>query len=435
MKYIHLFNTFKPARCCGATFPFDAIATGGAGAINAGTTLYTNNQNLRQQRGENERNRRFSHDEAELARNWQSEEWLKQFNIQREEWYNQQKELSEQNYQQFLKEANYNSPTHQVQRLGQAGFNPSAVLSGNGTGLVSAASGNMQNVGNISVPSGGAQSGAVASAPSSSLPTERPLDLSFIGSMFRDMSEGSKTNKTLQPLLDQMAQQTNLLLQQSLGQKLTNEFNEVRNLVASATKNAKIQQAYADLGYTYAETYLQYKNGEKIDSEILVNKTLEFLNKIKAKCGQEEYLQLVFAVEHMDESFRNMMQNDASQRALNAANAENAHESAVDTASTRSDRLLLMRSQTSLTNIQRELGENQNAFEDETFTARVDNTLQVLENNKALNAESRQKVKESRERIKTLRKQRKFIDAKSEMDIITGYVNSIARVADSFIPL
>lgn len=324
MNFYNLFNTYRPRSCHNAAFPWQAVATGGAGALNAGTTLYTNSQNLKHQQAENEKNRKFSHDEAELARNWQSQEWLKQYNLQREEWYNQQKELANQNYQQFLKEAEYNSPTNQVSRLGKAGFNPSAVLSGNGTGLVSAASGNMQNVGNISVPSGGAQSGAVASAPSSSLPPQQSVDLSFIGSMFRDFSEASKTNKTLQPLLDQMAQQTNLLMKQVVGQELTNEFNEVQNQIAAATKSPKIQQAFADLGYTYAETYLQYKNGEKIDSEILVNKTLEFLNKIKGKCAQEEYLQLVFAVEHLDESFQNILQNDASQRALNYANAANA---------------------------------------------------------------------------------------------------------------
>lgn len=434
MKIWNILNGFAPLRKCSVMTPLAAAVTGGTSALNAATTIYTNNQNLKNQRSENQKNRDFSHDEAEIARNWQADQWLKQYNLQRDEWYKQQQSMAETNYQQFLREAEYNSPTNQVKRLSQAGFNPSAVLSGNGTGLVSAASGNMQNVGSMSVPTGGSLSGAQAAAPAAPLPQQRSVDLSFIGTMFKDIAEGTKTNASLQPLLDQMAAQTQLFLRQAVGQGLANEFQEVQNLVAKATQNTKINQAFADLGLTYAETYLKYKEGEKIDSDILVNKTLEALNMSKKKMNDQEYQQLLFAVAHLQEGWDNMLKNDASQRALNYANAENAHENAVDTLSTRPFRQQLMQAQIELTNIQRELGKNQDAFEDNTFSARVDAVLVDLQKNQALTEETRQKIKESRQRIKLLRKEHKWFDARVEAEIAARYINAASSAISSVLP-
>lgn len=424
LKFLY---SYIPQKKCGALAVGAGIGAGGmlaSSLVNSVSTSKANKANISNQRSENAINRQFSHDEADLDRNWQADQWLKQYNLQRDEWYKQQQTLADQSYQQFLKEASYNSPTNQVQRLSQAGLNPSAVLSGNGSGLVSAATGNLHSLGSPSVPSGGSVPGAMANPMTSPLPQQRPLDLSFIGSMFRDISEGTKTNKTLIPLLDQMTAQTNLYLQQVVGQELSNQYQAVANQVASITKNAKINQAYADLGYTYAESFLKYKQGDEIDSKILVNKSVEFLNSIKSKCSQEEYLQLVFAVDHMDETYRNMLSNDSSQRSLNYANAENARQSAVDTEQTRDYRKQLLQAQTELTSINHELGKNQDAFEDATFANRVDTVLSELERSQALTDDTRQKIQESRERIKSLRKDRKWVDAKNVTDMVSKYVNS-----------
>ena len=122
---------------------------------------------------------------------------------------------SEQQWLNFMRQANYNSPVEQSKRLAQAGLNPSALLGGQGSsGLVSAATGNINAAPSPSVPSGGSVSGAASAPPM--IPMKNPLDgsLNAIGSFVRDIAEADKNNKTVQPFVE-------LLGQQVISQKVT----------------------------------------------------------------------------------------------------------------------------------------------------------------------------------------------------------------------
>ena len=165
-KVLRSFDSYKPSFCCGAEAGVVALAA--SGFTNLLGTIATNDTN----KSINEDTLRFSSREAQKQRDFQKDEWTRQFQLQRDEWYNQLNAQSEQQWQNFLREAQYNSPENQVTRLSQAGLNPSAVLGQNGSsGLVAAATGNVHSASSPSVPSGGSVTGASAQTPSM-IPTE-----------------------------------------------------------------------------------------------------------------------------------------------------------------------------------------------------------------------------------------------------------------------
>lgn len=262
----------------------------------------------------NKRAQQFSAEEAEKQRKWQSDEWTRQYNIQRDEWYKQLEAYSNQQWQQYLREAEYNSPGNQVHRLAQAGLNPSAVLGGQGSsGLVSAATGNISNVGSPAPPSGGSVSGAAASSPAQ-IPMQPINALTQFGSVLRDLAAAGKDNALTQPMVE-------LLGQQVIGEKLQNDYRTFENEILSKIKDTKVKQAFADLKLTMAQEAVQNALGKNYDADTLLKKAEEALAVSKKKLSDKEYEVVAFNVEHLLETFTTEINLKKSETAKNRADA------------------------------------------------------------------------------------------------------------------
>ena len=313
-------SPFVPNKCCGIEAGVGAaMVTGGAGIVSG---LMTNQSNA----DLNSQNLRFSAQEAEKQRQFQKDEWTRQFQLQRDEWYKQLNAQSEQQWLNFMRQANYNSPVEQSKRLAQAGLNPSALLGGQGSsGLVSAATGNINAAPSPSVPSGGSVSGAAASVPSM-IPMKNPLDgsLSSIGSFIRDIAEANKNDKTVQPFVE-------LLGQQVIGQKLQNDWQTFENDILSKTKDVKVRQAFRNLKLTGVEIALKQALTGEADSSAALKSAETALAIAKEKCSQQEYEQLAFAVTHLMETWTTQQELFKSQTKSNYASASASYASAAYT--------------------------------------------------------------------------------------------------------
>jgi hypothetical protein len=322
MNYKLYFGSspFVPDRCCGIE------ATVGAALVTAGAGVVSNIATNKANADINDENLRFSANQAAIQRQFQKDEWTRQFQYQRDEWYKQLDAQSNQQWLNFMRQANYNSPVEQSKRLAQAGLNPSALLGGQGSsGLVSAATGNINAAPSPSVPSGGSVSGASASAPPM-IPMKNPLDgsLNAIGSFVRDIAEADKNNKTVQPFVE-------LLGQQVISQKLQNEWQSFENDILNRTKDVQVRQAFKNLKLTGVEISLKRALTGEADSSKLLKDAEKALTLAKKNCSDKEYEQLSFSVEHLLETWTTQQELFKSQTLSNKASASASYASAAYT--------------------------------------------------------------------------------------------------------
>ena len=373
MNYKLYFGSspFVPQKCCGIEAGVGAaLVTGGAGIF---SSLMTNDANA----DINEENLRFSAQQADIQRRFQKDEWTRQFQLQRDEWYKQLNAQSEQQWLNFMRQANYNSPVEQSKRLVQAGLNPSALLGGQGSsGLVSAATGNINAAPSPVVPSGGSVTGASANAPSM-IPMKNPLDgsLSSIGAFIRDIAEANKNDKTVQPFVE-------LLGQQVIGQKLQNEWQSFENYILSKTKDVQVRQAFRNLKLTGVEIGLKQALTGEADSSRLLKDAEKALTLAKEKCTDKEYEQLTFAVTHLLETWTTQQELFKSQTLFNKASASASYASALYTGALtksenefrafRKDNLKLVNDYQSFLN---DITENDKIISDNTLSERQKATL------------------------------------------------------------
>lgn len=319
MNYKLYFGSspFIPDKCFGIEATVGAALASGAAGIVSGVMTNETNKDL------NSANLRFSAQQAELQRRFQKDEWTRQFQLQRDEWYKQLNAQSDQQWLNFMRQAEYNSPVEQSKRLAQAGLNPSALLGGQGSsGLVSAATGNINAAPSPSVPSGGSVSGASASAPSM-IPMKNPLDgsLTAIGSFVRDIAEADKTNKTIEPFVQLMGQQV-------ISQKLQNEWQTFENEILNRTKDVQVRQAFRNLKLTAVEIGLKQALTGEADSSAALKEAEKALTIAKEKCSGKEYEQLCFGVEHLLETWTTQQELFKSQTLSNKASASASYASA-----------------------------------------------------------------------------------------------------------
>lgn len=304
-------------------------------AVSTAGEIYTNERNISEEKKENQRNRDwqseenqrsrdFSSEEAEKQRNWSSDEWQRQFNAQRDEWYNQLQAQYGAQWDQFLRESEYNSPQNQVQRLSEAGLNPSAVLGANLGGLVSASRGSIPSS-SPSVPTGGTVSGASASASTGSPSTgsvglaNNPFRMSDFGSLVRDLADAAKTNKTLEPYLNNLLADTQLKLSQAGLQESLKETQDVTNYILSKTKNTKVKQATADYVLTLADIAVKASQGKLYDQQALFYAQETYLSKVKRKLSKVELaearVRLSFATQRQQAELDNLVSSTGKNRA------------------------------------------------------------------------------------------------------------------------
>jgi DNA-binding ferritin-like protein (Dps family) len=313
-KIVHSLSV-RPAFPCGT----GAMVALGAGSAIAGLTgtLTTNKSNERI----NDRQMAFNAIEAQKQRDFQRDEWTRQYNIQRDEWYRQLQAQHEMQMSQFYSQAEYNSPSNQVQRLKAAGMNPSAVLGGQGSsGLVSAATGNVASAPSPAPPSGGSVSGSAASAPSP-IPMQSPQVLQNIGSLLRDLAAAGKESALTQPMVE-------LLGQQVISQDLQNQWQAMENDVMSKVKDTKVHQAFADLKNSFADYVVKSALYENYSADTLLKSAEKALKVAQKNLTNEQYEEVAFRVAHQFQTWQADMKLKNSQSKAADASATSSYASA-----------------------------------------------------------------------------------------------------------
>ena len=296
----------SPSFCRGASV---ALAGAAAAAGLAGTSMM-NEENM----DINENNQNFSSSEAQKQREWQSDEWTRQYQLQRDEWYKQLEASSNEYWKNFLREAEYNSPKNQVSRLASAGLNPAAVLGGQGSsGLVAASTGNVHAAPTPSVPTGGTVSGASAAAPQQ-IPMQNPFNLSSVGSFLRDLATANKDTATVRPYVEYLGAQL-------IGQNLQNEWQAFQNDILSEIKDVKVKSAFEELQSVVLDNVLKVSMNENVSQDTVLKATESALNIAKEKLTNEEYSKLAFYVSRLSQTYQLEMNVLRSQAASNYGSA------------------------------------------------------------------------------------------------------------------
>lgn len=335
MKYnFDLINPYSPRSKCGAEALIGAGLGLGSSIFNGISTSSTNASNRKWTSAENEKNRQFNSRESQKQRDWAHDEWLSQFNKQSQEWYNQQSILQEQQWQNFLNQAEYNSPKNQVSRMADAGFNPSAAFSQGSSGLVSAATGNIANVPSPSVPTGGTVSGNAASAsPVSPLNAPAPhVDLGSLGSFLANAGKAYNENKKLRPEIDSMLANIQNVIADTANKELLNVAQVMENDILEQTKNAKVQKAWQDLKLAFVETNLKMAQGELVEAQTLHEYVNKYLDECKANLTVEQYMQACIYTANMQKILDSEIQlnNAKSYEAASQGNLNIALKSTED---------------------------------------------------------------------------------------------------------
>ena len=304
-----LDSPFVSPSFCRGTGALIAIGAGSAAAGLAGASM-TNEANM----DINESNQSFSSSEAQKQREWQRDEWTRQYQMQRDEWYKQLEASSNEYWKNFLREAEYNSPKNQVSRLSSAGLNPAAVLGGQGSsGLIAASTGNVHAAPTPSVPTGGAVSGASAAAPQQ-IPMQNPFNLSSVGSFLRDLATANKDTATVRPYVEYLGAQL-------IGQNLQNEWQSFQNDILSQIKDVKVKSAFEELQSVVLDNVLKVSMNENVSQDTVLKATESALNIAKEKLTSEEYSKLAFYVSRLSQTYQLEMNVLRSQAASNYGSA------------------------------------------------------------------------------------------------------------------
>lgn len=214
------------------------IAGALGGLFDSGTDMYSNYHNMQLQ---------FEHQKA-LAQ--QQQEYNIQNAQQQFEYNKYYQERQFQQQQQATREANeYNSPTKQLQRLGDAGINPFVALSNN------LGSSGTQS----SVPSG---SGGSAGLPSVGLPTV-PLNpysysssVSNISSALRNVADAKKAGVETKWLEDSMQDMLRNLKNEADQKELQNIILKIQSSVEDRKQQLLIKKTLKEIDKFVADTEL-----------------------------------------------------------------------------------------------------------------------------------------------------------------------------------
>lgn len=408
------------------------VETIGLGLFGLGTSIFASEWQSQEAASQNAKNREWQSKEAQKQRDWQEhmydrsiDEWQNQFDQQRTEWYNQLRAQYGAQWEQFVKQTDYNSPKMQVQRLAQAGINPAAALnSGSAGGLISASS--LGSQASPAPPSGGTLpapgAGASAGSPAQFNPISvRAEMISSIGGFLRDLSSAAKTSEEAKQVQDLALAQIRKLISDEQWQKSITNFQDIQNRIAKSTENVQVNKAIAELGDLYVDIGLKQLRGELFDEEILnaqVARTVSLIegdNKLKE--GQLLALQLL----NFDEDFRESinLKKALQKQALGSASqsyASAGYFSALTNTenATREQKIKAAKLDVEMMELNRDILSNDAQISKETVTARIEQMLEQARREELVSDELF-------ERIKNLKKQNEWYDAKTSAEIFDLY--------------
>lgn len=397
MKIPKLFDSYIPSRCCGAETLALAAVGAATGLISTAVASDTNDKNISNQRGENQKNRDFASAEAEKQRQWSAGEWSRQYELQRQEWYRQLQSQYGAQWEQFQKQAEYNAPVNQMQRLRAAGLNPSAMLGNQNSGLVSAATGNLSSPGTPSVPSGGPVSGASASAPSGQIsPVPSPLMMGEFGSLVRDLASASSTSMSARANLENVLADTQLKMADKNLKDLAGQFQDLQLSIKRATKDADIQQAFANLGLSFLDQKLKASQTKDFDAHALFLEAETALSKLKGKVEDKTYEKIAFEVAHLEDYLALYKKQIDGQYAANMGSAALSNANAETVNRLRNYVVENAKHLSSQSDALAKLSENDLYVSNATLLHRVDAQISELQRAGIITSEQEQQLKRMR---------------------------------------
>lgn len=276
------------------------VASGGANLVGSLIGIRQASYAAHLQEEQNELNREFNREEAEKQRVWSTNERLAM------QGYNTSERLASQAY---------NSPVMQVQRLRQAGINPSVYFSGNSTqGMASPQSA-------PSVPVGTPASfhqGAVPVVP----------QIPQLMSGFADLINAFSKSRESKASASLMSEQARLVIEQVIGQKTANDLADLERSFHRSTLNPRIKKALLEVAKLRGECALMEKQGKVFESEERLNNAKVSVEHELKKLKGTEALSAQFYYSKIEDIFKQESALRKSQTTKNLAEGENARSNA-----------------------------------------------------------------------------------------------------------
>lgn len=291
-----------------------ATASAGINAVTTGNAMSSNSE-------ENQKQREWASGQNYLGSAWQS----LQNSLQRD-W--QQEMLgytSDLEYGNWLKQFNaenaYNAPAAQVQRLREAGLNPSVLASGGVSNGAAAA-----QMSPIGAPSGAANGAPVLSA--SPLDVGRSPDMSALGNVFggiadmlSSLASAKKQGMEVSRMEQLIPHEVVFAAAQAASQECIARGLELDNAFKSAKLSYKDNLAYQEYMSLVMKNSVMDADAQLRNEQLITEKYNQLSLSLSGLKNKNEALLLQKQLEVFDSTWRNEMELKRSQAASNYASA------------------------------------------------------------------------------------------------------------------
>lgn len=363
-----------------------ASAIGGS-VINSASSSHNTSMAMSNSAAENQKQRTWAEQQATIANQRNMENWREQFAAQ-----------SQQAQKFFDMYNSYNTPQAVVERLRQAGFNPSAFFQqGTGQGL--------SNFGNLSAPASEPHAADTPSAPPLTAFNVQPSTLDFtaafngISQAYEHfMSAADKSNnarRTAELLgfeLKQMALKNN-------NQELLNAFQQVENEFQRENYPNRVQGAINETLQTASETLFNNSSAKYLDEQSLTEAFKRLNSQLDAELKGEELTRSKILSNYFEQI---LIQGLDVQKAQALQSRAAASESSANAATTNALRPFVTKLEKAKSDI-----ENNNALiSNDTFIERLGNEIQRLGNVHLSNENDRKELERHQQYLKQVLKAR-----------------------------
>lgn len=320
-----------------------------------------------------------------------------------QQWYDQltkypelQRRINDQNFNLWRQQQNfqnaYNSPQNQMALQMAAGMNPNSPFS--------------QSVGTANLgATSPSQPPQISPTPftSHASPIGLPTGLSHpsqlirdIGGFMKDIAQAKNLGVHTQQLEQLFDYEIEERTQRIFGMRLTNTAIGIENYVAERIKDKRVQKASQELLKLIADT-------KEVDSATDLNlqrkfteKSEELLNIAKRHCAEEEFEVLKFKVDHLQEEWTNTQNNLKADTLSKKADANLKNNLAATDKALRSGRITGLELDNKLKDIEWQIKERKNWFEEETIVQKMMSVMYNLKQQQIITDTMYQKLEQEK---------------------------------------
>lgn len=240
---------------------------------------------------------------------WQTGEWTRQFDLTNEEYDRR----FAQSQDEWTRQADYNSPVNQAERMREAGFNPSAMVGASGGSSASQP---------ISVPNPQVSSPSTPQISQvNGADTGLAQVIQAVGSVVKDIATASEKGLNtayLQKTFDTRLRKA--VADLDLAQ-LVVKGHQLEYFINDQLKDVRIQQAYGEYMNLCAKTYNEYLTGGEIESQTALNKAQAKLSATMENLKGWEAMQASILTANFQELLNARLEEMRSGSAANRASA------------------------------------------------------------------------------------------------------------------